>query len=269
MKIIDLDEQHHPIFFACLEDWSEEIKEAGDHKQHWYEQMKSNGLRVKLATDDNGTVGGMIQYVPIEHAFAEGNDLYFIHCIWVHGYKKGRGNFQKRGMGTALLEAAESDARAMGYKGIAAWGVSGPFWMRAAWFKKHGYAVADKDGIRVLLWKPFGADAVAPRWHRQVKSPTPLPNKVTVTAFRNGWCPGMNLVFERAKRAASEPDFKGKVVFHEIDTSDRGAFAEWGIADALFVNDKQVRTGPPPSYEKIHRIIRRRAKKVKVEVSSL
>ena len=43
-----------------------------------------------LTVDDNGKVGGMIQYIPIEHSFAEGKDLYFMNCILVHGYKKGR-----------------------------------------------------------------------------------------------------------------------------------------------------------------------------------
>ncbi|MCK7476500.1 MAG: hypothetical protein M0C28_02155 [Candidatus Moduliflexus flocculans] len=41
----------------------------------------------------------MIQYVPIEEAFVEGRGLYFIHCIWVHGHKQGRGNFQRQGHG--------------------------------------------------------------------------------------------------------------------------------------------------------------------------
>ena len=44
---------------------------------------------MKLAVGDNGEVGGMIQYIPIEHSFAEGKNLYFINCIWVHGYKIG------------------------------------------------------------------------------------------------------------------------------------------------------------------------------------
>jgi hypothetical protein len=85
---------------------------------------------------------------------------------------------------------------------------------------------------------------------------------VKVTAFHNGWCPGLNLAFERAKRAASEPEFKDKVAFQEIDTFDRNVMLEWGISDALFINGKEVRTGPPPSYDKIKRLIRRRAKRV-------
>lgn len=61
MRIIDLTDEHKPLYFVCLEEWSEEIKEAGDHKQVWYNKMKDKGLRVKLALDDDGKVGGMIQ----------------------------------------------------------------------------------------------------------------------------------------------------------------------------------------------------------------
>lgn len=257
MKIIDLTKEHELLYFFCLEDWSEEIKEAGNHKERWYDKMKEKGLRVKLALDDSGRVGGMIQYVPVEYSLVAGSDLYFINCIWVHGHKGGRGNFQKKGMGKALLQTAEEDARALGAKGMAAWGLLLPFWMKASWFKKQGYKTVDRVGIQVLLWKPFTQDVMPPKWIRQKKKPEKIPGTVTVTAFLNGWCPAQNLVFERAKRAALE--FSDKVVFREVNTFDRDVFLSWGIADALFINDKPVRTGPPPSYDKIKRMV---AKKV-------
>jgi len=81
-----------------------------------------------------------------------------------------------------------------------------------------------------------------------------------VTAFLDGWCPAQNLVFERAKRAASE--LGDKVEFRGIYTSDREAFLKWGITDALFIDGKSVRTGPPPSYEKIKKLIAKRVKKL-------
>lgn len=262
MKIVDLEEEHLPLYLVCLDDWSDEMKEAGYRKELWYRRMKDKGLRVKLAINDQGIVGGMIQYVPIEHSLVEGTGLYFINCVWVHGHKQGRGNLQGRGMGKALLMAAESDVQSLGAKGIAAWGLIFPVWMRAAWFKRHGYRVADRDGIRALLWKPFSADAVPPRWIRQRANPPLDLSRVTVTAFCNGWCPAQNLVIERAKRAASDPRFADRVVFREINTFDRDEFLRWGISDALFVNRKQVRTGPPPSYDKIRSIITRQAKKL-------
>jgi len=262
MKISDLSDEYEKLYFVCLEDWSEEMKEAGDHKEIWYSKMKDKGLRVKLALDDIGEVGGMIQYIPVEYSFAEGKDLYFINCIWVHGHKHGRGNFQKKGMGKALLQAAENDVETMGAKGIVAWGVPLPFWMKASWFKKQGYTKVDKQGFlgEVLLWKPFTNDAIPPIWIKQKKKPELIPGKVTVTAFLNGWCPAQSLVIERAKRAAAE--IGDKVVFQQIDTFDRDNFLEWGITDALFIDDKQVRTGPPPSYEKIKNAIAKKARKL-------
>jgi GNAT superfamily N-acetyltransferase len=260
VRIVDLTDEHLDLYTVCLEDWSDEMKEAGGHKRRWYERAKGEGFRVKLALDDEGTVGGMIQYGPIESSSAEGQGLYFVYCIWVHGYKQGRGNFQKQGMGKALLRAAEEDARELGARGMAAWGLSLPVWMKAAWFKKRGYRKVDKQGAQVLLWKPFTGDAVAPKWICRQRTPEQVPGQVTVTSFKNGWCPAQNLVYERAKRATEA--FDERVVFNEIDTADRETFLEWGISDALFIDDKEVRTGPPPSYEKVKGLIVKRVRKL-------
>lgn len=72
MEIVDLTDKYQENYFVCLEDWSDEIKEAGNHKEMWYNQMKDKGLRVKLAIDDD-KVCGMIQYSPAEHSFVEGS----------------------------------------------------------------------------------------------------------------------------------------------------------------------------------------------------
>ena len=263
MKIIDLNEEDKPLYNVCLEDWNEEFADAGNHKQCWCEKMLNKGLRVKLAVDDNGAIGGMIHYLPIEHSFADGKDLYFIPCVWVHGHKRGRGDFQKKGFGKALLKAAEDDVKQLGAKGIAAWGLPFPIWMRASWFKKNGYVKADKQGFLdpVLMWKPFSNDAFPPKWIKKRKITKKLPGKVTVTSFINGWCPAQNIVHERAKRASAS--FGDKVVFEEINTFEKEIMMKWGISDALFIDEKEVRTGPPPSYEKIRQKIEKQVRKLK------
>lgn len=261
MKVIDLNPEHEALYFECLEDWSDEIKEAGDHKACWYRRYRDRGLRIKLALDDRGEVGGMIQYLPIEESFIQGKNLYFILCIWVHGHKKGRGNFQKKGMGKALLEAAEADAKEKGAKGMVAWGIWLPFWMKASWFKKHGYKKVHRYGLALLVWKPFVNDAQPPRWIKQKKPAPTISGKVSVTGFINGWCPAQNMVYERAKRASVE--FGDKVVFQAIDTSDHGSFSEWGIVDGVFIDGKKIGKGPPPSYDKIRGIIAKRVEKIK------
>jgi N-acetylglutamate synthase-like GNAT family acetyltransferase len=259
MEIVDFTDEYQDQYFCCLEDWSEEMKEAGNHKEMWCGRMKDKGLRVKLALEDD-KVCGMVQYVPAEHSIIDGKELYFILCIWIHGYKKGIGNYQKKGMGKALLQAAETDVKSRASKGIAAWGISLPFWMKASWFKKQGYTKVDKDGMSVLLWKPFTDDAIPPKWIKEKKKPEKIAGRVAVTAFINGWCSAQNIAFERAKRASSE--FGDKVEFQEIHTFDRDTFLEWGISDALFINGKQMRTGPPPSYEKIRKKISKKVKKL-------
>jgi GNAT superfamily N-acetyltransferase len=262
IRIVDLSPEHEPLYLVCLEDWpGADVREAGDHKARWYAGMRERGLRVKLALDAGGRVGGMIQYLPIELAPALGRDLHFVLCIWVHGHAQGRGNFQGRGMGTALLEAAEADARGRGAKGMAAWGIMLPVFMRASWFRRHGYLRADRRGLSALLWKPFAADAVAPTWLPDTgKRPERTPGQVTVTACLSGWCPAQNLALERARRAA-EPH-GDRVRLQVVDTGDRAALLEWGESDALFVDGKRVRTGPPPSQERLARLIGRRVERL-------
>ena len=54
MNVIDLPNEHEKLYFQCLEEWSDEIREAGNHKEKWYRKMKGQGLRVKVAVDRDG-----------------------------------------------------------------------------------------------------------------------------------------------------------------------------------------------------------------------
>jgi hypothetical protein len=144
---------------------------------------------------------------------------------------------------------------------MAAWGIWLPFWMKASWFKRHGYRKADRRGLAVLVWKPFTAEARPPRWFTAGKKvPENVPGKVTVTAFVSGWCMAGNLTCERARRAAAE--LGDQVAFREIDTSEHAAVAEWARCDELFIDGKQVRAGPPPTYEKLRALIEKRVRRL-------
>lgn len=259
MRIIDLKPEYENAYCACLEEWSEEMKEAGDLKTKWLEKKKEQGLRVKLARNENDEIVGMIQYIPIENAPVQGKDLYYIYCVWVHAYKEGVGDHRKKGIGKQLLEAAEIDARELGAKGIVAWGIILPFFIRSKWFKKHGYKKVDRDGISELVWKPFVDDAIAPKMIKLKKRPEVNEEVLTVTCFRNGWCPAQNLSCERMKRVVSECDDKIKYI--EIDTDDDEILNEWGIIDAIYIDKKRVNTGPPPSYKKLKKKIQKKVGK--------
>lgn len=260
MEIIDLSSEYEETYCRCLEDWSDEMKEAGGLKKIWLEKKKKEGLRVKLAKDEEGKIAGMIQYIPIEHAPVAGSGLYYIYCIWVHGHKEGVGNRQKKGTGTMLLSAAEQDCRDLGAAGIAAWGIILPFFMRSRWFKKHGFKRADRVGMIELVWKPFTAGAVKPRLLKMKRKPLVEKGTLTVTCLRNGWCPAQNISCERMKRAAAE--YSSSIKYVEIDTEKRENLEEWGIADAIFIDDNTVPTGPPPSYEKLRKKLKKKMKRV-------
>ncbi len=82
MKIVDLIGEWERLYFVCLEDWSEEIREADPHKEVRDNKLKIKGPEVRLAMDENGNKGGMIQYTqhkcfyitpPIEEKYRHGD----------------------------------------------------------------------------------------------------------------------------------------------------------------------------------------------------
>jgi hypothetical protein len=68
----------------------------------------------------------------------------------------------------------------------------------------------------------------------------------------------MNITCERARRAAS--DFPEKINLQEFDTGKKEVMQEWGISGALYIDGKEVMTGPPVPYNKIRKKIEKRVR---------
>jgi hypothetical protein len=173
----------------------------------------------------------------------------------VHGHTQGIGDRTGRGIGTALLEAVEHEAREAGALGMAAWGLAVPLWMRASWFKKHGYVRVDRQGLATLVFKPFTDRAQPPAWPAEAHSPELADGDgVTVTCFDGGWCTLQNANCERARRAAAAEGAR----FESIDTSDPAAAALWGQDYGIWVDHRAIGTGPPLSEDAVRRRVRAR-----------
>lgn len=258
MKIINLSPEYKQRYLMCLNEETEEMRVAAAAKGRWYDDMSQKGLGVKLALDDEGEVGGIVQYFPIEYSWVIGRDLFFITCIWVKPSKSGGGTFQKQGMGKALLKAAEEDVKSRGGKGLVAWGTALPVWMKASWYKKQGYVVAGRKGLLgdVLVWKAFTQEAEPPRWDKTAITPEQVRDEVKISCSGNGWCTAMNLSCHRAKKVASE--YGDKVIFEETSNFSEEKEFKKGVENSLFINGKRISTGPPPSKEKLRKIISRK-----------
>ena len=44
MKVVSLSPEFEKTYCSCLEEWSEDIKEAGDHKARWLDRMRERGF---------------------------------------------------------------------------------------------------------------------------------------------------------------------------------------------------------------------------------
>ena len=252
-------------YCSCLEEWSPEIKEAGDLKYHWYEQMKEKGLGVLIAKNPRNEHVGMIQYLPSEYTNVQAENTYHVFCTWVHAYKgKGVGDQRNQGIGKALLKAAEADIRSRNAAGITAWGLGIPVWMKASWYRKQGYVKTDKNGMAVLMWKPLRGDAPKPVWRKPAESLSePGGNdKIRVLSLVNGICPGSNIGHERMKKVLK--DYGDRIEYEVRDTRTAEAIGKWGIMDGLYINGKAVPLGPPPKEKKLHRILEKELKKMKL-----
>ena len=166
MEIVDLGPEHLDTFLCCLKPEDREFAAGVPRKREWFERFRVRGVGVKLAIDDDGAVAGMVQYAPRRLApFVVGDEgIWVIHCIWVHVYEGGIGDRGGRGMGTALLDAAEEEMRARGARGVAAWGLVFEEWMNAPWFERHGYRRVDQQGMMGLVFKAFDDGVPDPRW---------------------------------------------------------------------------------------------------------
>jgi predicted N-acetyltransferase YhbS len=216
---------------------SDEIDACGRARLAWLRSMQEKGLRTKVALLD-GEHAGFVYLMPIEASpwGPLGRELMFVPCLWVLPKVKGKG------IGRALIAAAQEETKCQGQKGIVTRGFHHDFWfMPAGFFEKIGYEAARVRQKEVILWKRFDPSAEAPTFLQSNYRYVPVPGRVVVDLFWHTFCETSCIEAQRVREVAAE--FGDAVVLNEYCADDREVLLRYQNPRAIFINGKEIGWG--------------------------
>jgi GNAT superfamily N-acetyltransferase len=221
----------------------------------WLRGMQEQGMRVKVALLA-GEHAGFLYLLPIEIAPAGpiGKDLSVIQCLTVRNELKGHG------VGHALIEAAEQEARRQGSKGIVVTGFYHDFWfMPAAFFEGCGFVAVQRRGDTAILWKALSASADAlagaPAFAERHYRFAPVDGKVVVDLFWSRSCLTTDTEAQRVREVSAE--FGDAVLLREYCADDPDVRARFGIYRAILIDGQEVGWGYEAPREGLREAIRK------------
>jgi len=200
----------------------------------------ARGAVVKAALIGSAHVG-FAHGIPIEASSwgPVGRDLMVIPCLYVS--KRGT----QLGIGRALVEAIERDARRLGRLGVTTTAfrdLPGAAWFMPATFFEHlGYRSIDERDRAVLLWKAFSDQAETPRFLKPSYAFTPIESKVVVDLFWNDFCQTSGIEAQRVREVCAE--FGNRIVLNEHCTDQRDVLLAHEVERAIYVNGREIGWG--------------------------
>lgn len=92
---------------------------------------------------------------------------------------------------------------------------------------------------------------------KKIPAPVDENGLLQVTTFMSGACTVTAIAYERLKRVIDGMPVNNLL----IDSSRPEALEEWGLSDIMFIGGRKIPAGPPPSTEKLRRILVREMKR--------
>ncbi len=193
-------------------------------KRQWLsERLKEGHVFRKL--NEKATV--FIEYAPLETAWVpiNGDNYYYVYCLWVSGSCKGKG------YGRALMEYCVADARENGKSGICMLGSNKQkAWLSDQTFaKKFGFEVVDttEQGYELLA---LSFDGTSPRFAQSVKNKG--IEKQELTIYYDMQCPYIYQNLETVKKYCDINEIPVSVIL--VDTLQKAkdlpcVFNNWGV----------------------------------------
>jgi hypothetical protein len=149
------------------------------------------------------------------------------------------------GAGRRLVEAVLEAARRRRRAAVATTAyrdLPGAEWfLPAGFFESVGFGVVAKRGREVLLWRPLRDDASPPRFLEPTYRFEPVPGRVAVDLFWNGFCPTSDIEGERVRRVCAA--YSPRVVLRENCAEDRHVLLEHQIPRGIFVDGREIGWG--------------------------
>lgn len=195
-----------------------------DAKRQWLsERIKEGHVFRKL--NANATV--FIEYAPLETAWVpiNGDNYYYLYCLWVSGSYKGKG------YGKLLMDYCLADAKKNGKSGICMLGAK----KQRAWLtdqsfaKKFGFEVVDTTDNGYELFS-LSLDGTEPKFAQNAKS-LKIDNK-DLTVYYDVQCPYVFKSIEVIKQYCEINDIP--ITLIQVDTLQKAkelpcVFNNWGV----------------------------------------
>ncbi|WP_349668871.1 GNAT family N-acetyltransferase [Lacrimispora sp.] len=193
-------------------------------KRQWLSKRLKEG-HVFRKLNEKATV--FIEYAPLETAWVpiNGDNYYYVYCLWVSGSCKGKG------YGRALMEYCVADARVNGKSGICMLGSNKQkAWLSDQTFaKKFGFEVVDttEQGYELLA---LSFDGTSPRFAQSVKNKG--IEKEELTIYYDMQCPYIYQNLETVKKYCDINEIPVSVIL--VDTLQKAkdlpcVFNNWGV----------------------------------------
>jgi hypothetical protein len=179
-------------------------------KRCWLKTHFSLGLRAKTLIDPDGKPCGYIEYLPGEFAWrgVSASGYMFIHCVWNHSRQH-----QRKGWGSAMIDACLNDAKAAGMNGAAVMTRDGPWLAGRSLFVANGFKLADTAAPDYhLLVRKFKAGAADPVFKGGFERKAARFTR-GLTIIRSAQCPYIaKFATEIAQTAEEEYHIKPKMI---------------------------------------------------------